>query len=214
MIESRCGILCSECEYLEQCGGGCTNISKPFWGDSCPVKDCCEGRGQDHCGLCPEFPCALLNQFAFDIEQGDNGKRIETCRAWAGKAQRDALAFDVGRFVQAVAKQDMDALRQYFTPNAIICWHDSNELFSVDEYIQANCKYPGAWDGEIQRVESVENGVVMVTKISSEESSHLVVAFIKLEGSKIKRLDEYYSECSAIPEWRKDMNIGKPIVNL
>ena len=84
MIESRCGILCSECEYREKVNcEGCVNISKPFWGDSCPVKDCCEGRGYAHCGQCLEFPCDLLNDFAYDKEQGDNGKRIETCRMWA-----------------------------------------------------------------------------------------------------------------------------------
>ena len=85
MIESRCGILCSKCEYLEQCGGGCTKISKPFWGDSCPVKDCCEGRGHEHCGECNNFPCDLLNEFAYDKEQGDEGKRIEQCRLWYAK---------------------------------------------------------------------------------------------------------------------------------
>ena len=31
MIESRCGILCSECEYKESMGCcGCLNINKPF----------------------------------------------------------------------------------------------------------------------------------------------------------------------------------------
>jgi len=91
MIESRCGILCSQCEFIEKCGGGCIAISKPFWGDSCPVKDCCEGRNHSHCGQCPNFPCDLLNEFAYDKEEGDNGKRIETCRMWAnydGKTSR------------------------------------------------------------------------------------------------------------------------------
>ena len=46
MVESRCGILCRECEYKEKMNcGGCVHIDKPFWGDSCPVKSCCEGKG-------------------------------------------------------------------------------------------------------------------------------------------------------------------------
>ena len=190
---------------------GCTNIDKPFWGDSCPVKDCCERRGHEHCGQCSEFPCSLLTQFAYDIEQGDNGKRIETCRGWAGKIQRETFAFDVGRFIQAVAKQNAGELREFLTPDAVICWQDSNEQFTVDEYIRANCEYPGDWSGEIQRVERIEGGVVMVTKITSSESSHLVTAFVKLTEGKISRLDEYYSDCNEAPEWRKDMKIGKPI---
>ena len=83
MIESRCGILCGECAYREQMGcAGCTQIQKPFWGDCCPVKACCEGKGRAHCGQCREFPCALLKQFAYDEHQGDGGKRIEQCSCW------------------------------------------------------------------------------------------------------------------------------------
>lgn len=82
-ISSRCGLLCGECAYREQMNcTGCVQIQKPFWGESCPVKSCCEGRGLDHCGLCGEFPCGLLKQFAYDEQQGDNGERIERCRCW------------------------------------------------------------------------------------------------------------------------------------
>jgi len=362
MVESRCGILCTQCEYLEKCGGGCTNITKPFWGDSCPVKDCCEGRGHEHCGQCPKFPCDLLNEFAYDKEQGDNGKRIETCRMWANyqshgigtyelsadevisalekektltlatcadgrvttrpmshvndgltvyfqtgehylKAQQikanpnvaiSVGAYDIegiaeiighpmdeanlffiekftekhpnyaGRwsalsnqvvvkveiklsrqwryidgkpfiaaiqcgkhshkphsetkplniesFIHAVAKQNAADLRGYFTPDATICWHDSNEQFTVDEYIRANCEYPGEWNGELKRIEKIEGGMAIVTRIFSAESSHLVTAFIKLTNGKISRLDEYYSDCGEAPKWRKAMKIGKPII--
>ncbi len=84
MVESRCGLLCGECAYREQMGcPDCVHMDKPFWGESCPVKDCCEGKGLAHCGVCGEFPCALLEQFAYDAEQGDDGRRIEQCRIWA-----------------------------------------------------------------------------------------------------------------------------------
>ena len=84
VIESRCGLLCSECGYREQMNcKGCVSITKPFWGDACPVKSCCEEKKQEHCGLCPDFPCDLLKQFAYDKEQGDDGKRIEQCKKWA-----------------------------------------------------------------------------------------------------------------------------------
>lgn len=83
MIQSRCGLLCGECPYRAQMGcQGCANMEKPFWGESCPVKACCEGKNLEHCGQCEEFPCATLKQFAFDEAQGDNGKRIEQCRQW------------------------------------------------------------------------------------------------------------------------------------
>ena len=79
------------------------------------------------------------------------------------------------------------------------------------EYVRANCEYPGNWQGEVQRVEPIDGGVVMVTRISSEESTHLVVAFVKVINGKIARLDEYYSDCVEVPAWRQEMNIGKPI---
>ena len=38
MIESRCGLLCSECSFREQMGcKGCVAMDKPFWADSCPL---------------------------------------------------------------------------------------------------------------------------------------------------------------------------------
>lgn len=84
MIESRCGLSCGECGYREPMScPGCTKMDRPFWGESCPVKGCCEERGLAHCGECPDFPCALLNQFAYDKEQGDDGARIRRCRQWA-----------------------------------------------------------------------------------------------------------------------------------
>lgn len=83
MIESRCGTLCSECEYREKMNcGGCLSITKPFWGESCPLKTCSEEKNKEHCGQCPQFPCDILNQFAFDEKQGDDGKRIEQCKKW------------------------------------------------------------------------------------------------------------------------------------
>lgn len=83
MIESRCGLLCSECNYREQMNcKGCIVIHKPFWGDACPVKSCCEAKGHSFCGQCKDFPCKLLHKFAYEMEESDNGKRIEQCRKW------------------------------------------------------------------------------------------------------------------------------------
>ena len=82
MIESRCGLLCGECRFHTESGcRGCVYIENPFWG-KCPVKSCCEEKGLAHCGLCPQFPCELLRQFAYDAREGDGGRRITQCRLW------------------------------------------------------------------------------------------------------------------------------------
>ena len=84
MIESRCGILCSKCEYKEKenCPG-CLIMEKPFWSDSCDLKSCCEAKKLEHCGLCPDFPCEDMNNMAADDVNSDNGSRIEHCKLWA-----------------------------------------------------------------------------------------------------------------------------------
>ena len=77
MVESRCGLLCSECSFREATGcKGCVNMDKPFWADSCPVKSCCEAKSQNHCGECDDFVCSLLHTFAYDMEQSDNGGEL------------------------------------------------------------------------------------------------------------------------------------------
>lgn len=86
MIESRCGILCRRCEVREEVGcKGCIHIEKPFWGEECPVKSCCEGMGYMHCGECEMFPCDMLNEFSYAKEHGDDGKRIAQCKIWKDK---------------------------------------------------------------------------------------------------------------------------------
>lgn len=80
---SHCGIYCGDCEYREEmnCPGCVASEGAMFWG-SCPVAACCREKELDNCGLCAEFPCDLLNKFAYDKEQGDNGQRIENLRQW------------------------------------------------------------------------------------------------------------------------------------
>lgn len=99
MIESRCGILCSECGYREKTGcKGCVNIDKPFWGKECKVKKCCEEKSNGHCGECGIFACKKLKDFAFDAEQGDNGKRIEQCKIWRQDGKPIAERLEEKRF--------------------------------------------------------------------------------------------------------------------
>ena len=84
MIETRCGLLCSQCGYKEShnCGGCIETDGNPFHGE-CPVAVCCQNKGFVHCGECPGIPCEQLKQYSCDEEHGDNGARIEQCKKWA-----------------------------------------------------------------------------------------------------------------------------------
>ena len=87
IVESRCGLLCSECSFRETMNcGGCVSIDKPFWADNCSVKSCCEAKNKQHCGECDNFVCNILHTFAYDMEQSDDGKRIEQCKEWRNRS--------------------------------------------------------------------------------------------------------------------------------
>ena len=59
---------------------------------------------------------------------------------------------DIKEYWQAVLRQDAPAIREYFWEDAYICWHNTDERFTVEEFIRANCEYPGQWDGEVKRL--------------------------------------------------------------
>lgn len=86
MIETRCGLLCSECSFRENCAGCIATDGHPFHGE-CPVALCCQSKGHIHCGECPQLPCARLTQYSCDPVHGDtpHGARIEQCRKWAAQ---------------------------------------------------------------------------------------------------------------------------------
>ncbi|MBN1618609.1 DUF3795 domain-containing protein [Candidatus Dojkabacteria bacterium] len=51
----------------------------PFWG-KCEVAMCSINKKLNDCSECGDFPCELLKKYAYDKEQGDNGKRIDNLR--------------------------------------------------------------------------------------------------------------------------------------
>ena len=61
-------------------------------------------------------------------------------------------SFDINAYFASVLRKDAEALRLFFLEDAVIRWHNTNEAFTVDEFIRANCEYPGRWTGEIERV--------------------------------------------------------------
>ena len=93
----------------------------------------------------------------------------------------------------------------------LIRWHDSNEQFTVAEYIKANCEYPGDWTYVIDRIEKTEHGLVTAITIASGDIAFKVVSFLMLDRNKITHLDEYFVTFEEVPQWRKDMNLGTHI---
>jgi len=59
---------------------------------------------------------------------------------------------DIQKFWSAVLRQDREELKDFFWEEARVDWPNTNEHFTVSEFIRANCDYPGQWDGEVERI--------------------------------------------------------------
>ncbi len=123
------------------------------------------------------------------------------------------LIMNIYEFWMAILEQDADKIRDYFHKDARINWHCTNESFSVEEFITANCEYPGDWDGEVERVEKLGDLYISVTKVfpKNENYSFHVTSFILLKEGKIIAVDEYWADDGEAPLWRRNKHIGKPI---
>lgn len=120
---------------------------------------------------------------------------------------------DIYRFWKDVLAQDAESIRGYFAENAYVDWHCTNEHFTVDEFIIANCEYPGSWDGEVERVEQADGLLITVTHVYPKDRtlSFHVTSFIKVSDDKILAMDEYWADDGVAPKWRLDKHIGKAI---
>lgn len=122
---------------------------------------------------------------------------------------------DIKALWDAIISQDAAELRSFFHPDAVIRWHCSNEQFTLEEYIRANCEYPGAWLGEIERCVHTDCQIIAAGHVHTADHSlscH-VVSFITLHDGLISVMDEYWGDDGPAPVWRQEMHIGKPFSN-
>ena len=120
---------------------------------------------------------------------------------------------DIHAFWDAVIRQDAQAIRPFFAPDAVIRWHCSNERFTVEEVIRANCEYPGRWAAEMERLSETVGGLVTAMRVWPEDGDaffHVASFFVRKDGL-ISSLDEYWGDDAPAPQWRREMHIGSPI---
>lgn len=120
------------------------------------------------------------------------------------------------RFFRCVTAQKAEKLRDFFAPEACVRWYCSDEQFTAEEYIRANCEYPGTWKARVERVEMLpeagENSrFVTVARVWSEEASFHVTSFFSLKAGRIESLDEYWGEDGSAPDWRRKRKLGRRI---
>lgn len=120
---------------------------------------------------------------------------------------------DIKRFWKAILKQDAAAVKEFFHDTAYVNWHCTNEHFTVDEFLRANCEYPGDWDGEVERVECAGDLIITVTHVfpKDKSASFHVTSFFRIKDRKIASVDEYWADDGEAPLWRREMGIGREI---
>lgn len=120
---------------------------------------------------------------------------------------------NIEKYWEDVLHKDENAMRTYFNSNAQIRWHNTNEQFTVEEFIRANCEYPGAWSGEMEIVIYSEDHIVTAIHVySNDQKNHFhAISFIQVNAGKIISIDEYWGDDSKPPQWRKELKIGCPI---
>ena len=117
---------------------------------------------------------------------------------------------DVYQFWEAVLRQDRAAIRSYFHPEAEILWRCSGERFTLEEYIRANCDYPGEWTGEVERAVACGDMIITAAHVHTKDNrqSFHAVSFLRIREGKILSMEEYWGEDGPPPLWRQEMGIG------
>lgn len=112
-----------------------------------------------------------------------------------------------------VLKQNGKSMRGWFKPDACINWHNTNECFTVEEFIRANCEYPGEWAGEIEKKVVTDDLIITAVHVYTQNNNlHFhVTSFIHITDGKIASIDEYWGNDGDAPQWRKELNIGSRI---
>jgi len=199
LLPGKCGFYCGGCPtYLNGQCAGCLNAHVP--GD-CFTRDCVLEQGLAYCGQCTKFPCdTILSKPKSTVLDHD----------WLLWKRQDE-PFDLSAYWKAVLEQDASSLPLFFTEDAVIRWHNSNEQFTVPQFVRVNCEYPGQWYGELQRQERHGNRLTTVYRVQSGECSFHVTSFYMLSNGKFQTLDEYWGDDGPAPKWRREMRLSCPI---
>jgi len=101
----------------------------------------------------------------------------------------------------------------------MIFWANTNEQFTVDEYVRVNCEYPGIWHGWMEEFDEIvpfdwhEPKMFYIARVWDDDgnASRVVgrIDFSDTEKQLIRLLCEYWSDIGEPPEWRREMKVGK-----
>ena len=112
---------------------------------------------------------------------------------------------------QIVDKQEWDKLKDCFSASATVEWPNTNECFiDINNFIRANCEYPGNWSIMVEKIEEIGNKIITVSKVLLTEKnfSFYAVSFFEITEGRIEKLTEYWGDNGNAPEWRRKLNLS------
>ena len=114
--------------------------------------------------------------------------------------------FDFDSYWQSVIRQEEDKMTSFIADDAVIIWECTGETFSKEEFVKANCYYPGKWDSERVFLDKICNRYISVHRVWNEEGcSHHVTSYLEVSGDKLTKLTEFWAEDGECPLWRKEL---------
>lgn len=107
------------------------------------------------------------------------------------------------QFWNHMTNQHFQELEHLFYEDAVIQWPNTNEIFSVKQFIIANASYPGEWKETVKSVYEIEEGVITETLVEDKEMSFIAISIFQIKEHKIATLKEFWSPNGEAPAWRK-----------
>ena len=102
----------------------------------------------------------------------------------------------VHAYWNAIHELRFQDVRELFCDTAEITWPNTEEVFTLDEFIAVNEAYPGEWEEEVLKCYETGDMIISETMVKGQEV---------IQGGKITALREYWTAVEAVPEWRKEL---------
>lgn len=108
-------------------------------------------------------------------------------------------------FWKTMSEQRFEDLKGFFDEEALVFWPNTEEMFTVDQFIKANAAYPGTWDETVKQIYEIENGMITETLVDDHRISFYAISIFEIKDDKIVSLKEFWSNNGEAPDWRKQM---------
>lgn len=115
------------------------------------------------------------------------------------------------RFWKCIESHSWRELADFFTSSASIHWEHTNEVFTVEAYIEVLEAHPNDWHIEITRIEEFDYGLITAIRVSSAnlQPCYHIVSFFEVENGKIQTIHEYWGSIKEPPPWRISLSANK-----